>query len=294
MAGLTPQGGSFRGRDRGLDFGPGLQCNRSRRDRGAAALRHTFSAWAERASLPDPGVRVDHGPRAACFDFAPRPLRCMPCMACGGSPDRDRHGAAWALDKCSGALSRYTNTAPGRAGARRLRFLAALAVPAESPMETRLRWLLFLRGLPRPDLQTNLYDSENRFAGRADLYYPAARLVLEYDGAHHRDRLVEDNRRQNRLLNAGFGLLRFTAADIHNQPQVVEAQVQSARAERTKSTPQAPRTHQEPAASRSTSVTIPSRMSRPESQNPGSVMSIPIRFTSSSGRVEPPAARNSR
>src|SRR5450759_1505490 len=133
-----------------------------------------------------------------------------------------------------------------------------------------------------------------RFVGRADLYYPAARLVLEYDGANHRDRLVEDNRRQNRLLNAGFGLLRFTAADIHNQPQVFEAQVQSALAERTKSTPQAPRTHQESAASRSTSVTIPSRMSRPESQNPGSVMSIPIRFTSSSGRVEPPAARNSR
>src|SRR5450759_1298226 len=229
MAGLTPQGGSFRGRDRGLDFGPGLQCDRSRRDRGAAALRHTFSAWAERASLPDPGVRVDHGPRAACFDFAPRPLRSMPCMACGGSPDRDRHGAAWALDKCSGALSRYTNTAPGRAGARRLRSLAALAAPAESPMETRLRWLLIQRGLPRPDVQTNLYDSENRFAGRADLYYPAARLVLEYAGANHRDRLVEDNRRQNRLLNAGFGLLRFTAADIHNQPQVVEARCRAHR-----------------------------------------------------------------
>ena len=178
-------------------------------------------------------------------------------------------------------------------GGRRLRSIAAIAAPAESPMETRVRWLVInapcarpaQRGLPRPEVQTNLYDVKNRFVGRADLYYPAERLVLEYDGANHRDRLVEDNRRQNRLLNAGFGLLRFTAADIHNQPEVVEAQVRGALAERT---------NQEPAARRSTSVTIPSRIFRPESQKPGSVMSIPIRLTSSSGRVEPPAARNSR
>jgi very-short-patch-repair endonuclease len=111
---------------------------------------------------------------------------------------------------------------------RKLRSLAAMAAPAESPMETRLRWLLLQRGLPRPEVQTNLYDSKNRFVGRADLYYPAARLVLEYDGGNHRERLVEDDRRQNLLVNAGFRLLRFTAADIRNQPAVVESQVRSA------------------------------------------------------------------
>jgi very-short-patch-repair endonuclease len=41
--------------------------------------------------------------------------------------------------------------------------------------------------------------------------------------------LVEDDRRQNLLVNAGFRLLRFTATDIHNQPDVVESQVRSAR-----------------------------------------------------------------
>ena len=64
--------------------------------------------------------------------------------------------------------------------------------------------------------------------GRADLYYPAARLVLEYDGGNHRDRLVQDDRRQNLLVNAGFRLLRFTAGDIHNRPEVVESQVRGA------------------------------------------------------------------
>jgi very-short-patch-repair endonuclease len=100
------------------------------------------------------------------------------------------------------SLGRY---ADGRAGAGRLRSLAALAEPAESPMETRLRWLLLQARLPHPEVQTELRDIDGRFVGRADLYYPASRLVLEYDGSNHRDRLVEDNRRQNLLINAGFG-----------------------------------------------------------------------------------------
>ena len=108
----------------------------------------------------------------------------------------------------------------------------ALAAPAESPMETRLRWLLIQAGLPRPDVQVDLYDSNSRFIGRADLYYPGARLVVEYDGVNHRDRLVEDNRRQNLILNAGFRLLRFTAADV-KRPDVVTAQVRQALASGT-------------------------------------------------------------
>ena len=122
-------------------------------------------------------------------------------------------------------LSRYAFATAGRAGARQLRTLAEVAAAAESPMETRLRWLLIEAGLPQPEVQTNLHDLEQRFVGRADLYYPRARLVLEYDGGNHRERLVEDNRRQNMLINAGFKVLRFTAGDIHGRPDVVVAQV---------------------------------------------------------------------
>ncbi len=123
------------------------------------------------------------------------------------------------------ALGRYAEAAMGRHGAGRLRALAAFAAPAESPMETRLRWLLIQAGLPPPEIQTNLHDSRGRFIGRADLYYPAAKLILEYDGGNHRERLVEDDRRQNLLINAGFRLLRFTATDVYNRPEVVEGQV---------------------------------------------------------------------
>ena len=144
-------------------------------------------------------------------------------------------------------LIRKSAAARGRAGSRRLLALAALAAPAESPMETRLRWLLIQAGLARPEVQTDLRDSDGRFVGRADLYYPAAGLVIEYDGGNHRDRLVEDDRRQNLIVNAGFRLLRFTAADIHRRPNIVEAQVRGALGIATKTARLAPNTRHEEA-----------------------------------------------
>ncbi|HET9410519.1 MAG TPA: hypothetical protein VFO75_01425, partial [Candidatus Dormibacteraeota bacterium] len=74
-------------------------------------------------------------------------------------------------------LWRHGHNAAGRPGSARLRDLARFAEPAESPMETRLRWLLLGAGLPRPQVQLDLRDSNGRFLGRADLYYPAERLI---------------------------------------------------------------------------------------------------------------------
>ena len=128
------------------------------------------------------------------------------------------------------ALLKYADQVRGRPGAARLRLAAAHMAPAESPMETRLRWLLVNAGLPRPGVQVDLHDGEGRFVGRADLFYPRAGLVVEYDGANHRDRLVEDNRRQNLILNAGYRLLRFTAPDLE-RPERLVAQVKHALAE---------------------------------------------------------------
>lgn len=104
--------------------------------------------------------------------------------------------------------------------------LARLAEPAESPMETRLRWLLLQAGLPRPQVQAPIPEAR----ARADLYYPEARLVIEYDGGNHRERIVDDNRRQNRLVGAGYTVLRFTASDIYSRPEAVVAQVSAAAA----------------------------------------------------------------
>ena len=96
---------------------------------------------------------------------------------------------------------------------------------AESPMQTRLRMLIVLNGLPRPELQFKVQDETGTVLGRLDMYYREQRLDLEYDGDTHRASLVEDNRRQNRLLMAGVTLLRFTASDVLRRPDTVLTQV---------------------------------------------------------------------
>jgi len=115
-----------------------------------------------------------------------------------------------------------------RPGIRSLRRVIGLAEPgAESPMESRLRMLLVLAGLPRPELQVLIRDADGRPIGRPDLYYRAQRLGIEYDGAVHRTTLAEDNRRQNLLLSAGVRVLRFTAADVLHNPEAVVNQVRA-------------------------------------------------------------------
>lgn len=88
------------------------------------------------------------------------------------------------------ALTRHANEHSGRAGAARLRLIAGLAAPAESPMESRLRWVLLQAGIPRPEVQGEVRDRAGRFLARADLLFRSARLVVEFDGGNHRERLV--------------------------------------------------------------------------------------------------------
>lgn len=126
-------------------------------------------------------------------------------------------------------LSDWTRAHSGYHGIRQLRRALDLAEPAtESPMETRLRLLLVLSGLPRPQVQASLFDNDGGFIARADLYYASRCLAVEYDGINHRSNLAADNRRQNRLLEAGYRLLRFTAGDILRTPAAVVGQVERA------------------------------------------------------------------
>lgn len=125
-------------------------------------------------------------------------------------------------------LRTWARSRRGGRGVVTLRRVADCAEPlSESPMETRLRMLLVLAGLPRPLAQVPIHDASGRFAGRPDLYYADRRLGLEYDGGTHRETLAGDNRRQSRLLQAGIHLLRFTAADVLSRPAAVVAQVRA-------------------------------------------------------------------
>ena len=186
----------------------------SQRSRHGLAVRRCVLVDGDITSVNGMRVTTLHRTlRDICLRFEPREALVVLDMAL----------AARKTD--SDALRRYVHFARGLHGTRRMRWLAERAAPAESPMETRLRWLLLEAGLPTPEVQANLYDDDGHFLGRADLYYPSHRLIVEYDGANHRDRLTSDDRRQNNLLRAKFQLLRFTSPDIYGRPGAVVMQV---------------------------------------------------------------------
>jgi hypothetical protein len=100
---------------------------------------------------------------------------------------------------------------------------------AGSPMESVLRWLILEAGLPEPVLQ-HVVRTPDGFAGQVDLAWPEQRVMVEFDGNVHRDRkvFVEDVRRQNRLVLAGWTVLRFTSADVLGRPEQVLAAIRAA------------------------------------------------------------------
>jgi hypothetical protein len=126
-------------------------------------------------------------------------------------------------------LAQVVRAQSGTRNVASLRRMVEFAEPrSESAMESRLRMILVLAGLPAPQVQISLYDEHGQFLGRPDLLYPAERLCIEYDGGTHRHSLAADNRRQNRLLSAAYKLLRYTAADVLHTPAAVIAQVRAA------------------------------------------------------------------
>ncbi|WP_328479041.1 DUF559 domain-containing protein [Actinoplanes sp. NBC_00393] len=98
---------------------------------------------------------------------------------------------------------------------------------AESPMETRLRLVLHDEGVPPGIPQFEVRDHRDELIARVDLAWPAARLAVEYEGDHHRERdqYRRDVSRVNRLRMAGWTVLRFTADDVLRNPQVTAATV---------------------------------------------------------------------
>jgi very-short-patch-repair endonuclease len=109
---------------------------------------------------------------------------------------------------------RFAHATLGRADAR-----------AESPPESRLRHVLLEGGLDVVP-QHDVHGADGRWIARVDLAIPALKIAIEYDGreVHERaDVFVNDRRRQNALVAAGWTVLRFSAADLRNPSLVLRA-----------------------------------------------------------------------
>ncbi len=97
-------------------------------------------------------------------------------------------------------------------------------------MESVLRWILHAAGISAPRLQYVIRSADGSFLGRADLAWPDRKVLVEFDGDLHRDRetFVNDLRRQNALVAAGWTVLRFTSADVLGRPDEVVAAIRRA------------------------------------------------------------------
>ena len=91
----------------------------------------------------------------------------------------------------------------------------------DSPMESRLRMLLVLAGLPEPVVNYIEYDDRGHWVRRFDLSYPTVRVAVEYDGRQHAesDRQWErDVDRREGLDNDGWRIVVVLAKGIYRHP----------------------------------------------------------------------------
>jgi very-short-patch-repair endonuclease len=91
----------------------------------------------------------------------------------------------------------------------------------DSPMESRLRMLIVLAGLPEPTINHKLFDQDGNLLVRFDLSYPALRLVIEYDGRQHvevMENWEDDLERREFLDNMHWQVLKVTSRGLFIEP----------------------------------------------------------------------------
>lgn len=132
-------------------------------------------------------------------------------------------------------LEAYYRRHRGLRGVRQVAQVIDLMDPlAESPMETRVRVLVTRAGLPAPISQYEVCSSEGGFVARADFAYPAARLIVEYDGAWHWEQRRADDRRRDAMRALGWHVLVVSREDYYETPERTVDIIRTHLASRTK------------------------------------------------------------
>lgn len=107
--------------------------------------------------------------------------------------------------------------------AARLARKAALHVRADvdSPMESRLRMLIVLAGIPEPVVNATVRDVDGEVVRRFDLSWPDVRVIVEYDGRHHMERVEQweaDLDRREEIDDEGWRILVVVASGVYADP----------------------------------------------------------------------------
>jgi AbiEi antitoxin C-terminal domain len=125
------------------------------------------------------------------------------------------------------SFAAYVEDHPRWRGVRLAARALALAEPAtESPMESRLRMVIVIPGLPPPEPQIARCSTTGEEIARIDLGHRDARKGYEYDGRDHAASYSADSRRRNAIwYDFGWDLRHYGSADVYRRPQSVVAHV---------------------------------------------------------------------
>jgi very-short-patch-repair endonuclease len=116
-----------------------------------------------------------------------------------------------------GRLQRIRGSRLARCAAEEIR------AGTDSPPETKLRVVIVRAGLPEPVIGFRVHD-DGYFVGTPDLAYPEYRIALEYEGDGHRTSanvFRDDIARRELFEDAGWRVIRVTAADLHDPRQLI-------------------------------------------------------------------------
>ncbi|MEY9953607.1 endonuclease domain-containing protein [Leifsonia sp. EB34] len=137
-------------------------------------------------------------------------------------------------------LTAAARVAWNRPGVNTLRAaISQVRADTDSPMETLLRLALIAAGLPEPVVNRPIRVGTGREL-HGDLVYAQHRVVVEYDGDHHRTEARQyygDVDRIWALESAGWRVVRVNRSHLDNGAAVAVARVRAALDERGRNTP---------------------------------------------------------
>lgn len=135
----------------------------------------------------------------------------------------------------TGSLVEHCAASADRHAAHAREAASYVRARVDSPMETRLRMLLVLAGLPEPSVNLVLRDHTGEIVMRLDLSYPGEKLAVEYDGRQHLESVSQWERdvdRREDLGDGGWRLIRVTSRGIYQRPEETVTRVWQALRER--------------------------------------------------------------
>ncbi len=98
-------------------------------------------------------------------------------------------------------------------------------------MESKLRMLIVLAGLPEPMVNKITRDEIGTWIWRFDLCYESLRLIIEYDGRDHILRSRQwnsDIRRREQLISEGWRIIVITAEAFFDSPTETLGRIRAA------------------------------------------------------------------